>query len=230
MKFIDVHNIYDRVHDFRIGTVTGVRLVMAFVIVALLGWLFAELAEEVMDGETLVSDRAILGWLNSIRSAELDSFVRIATDAGGVVGVVLALVVGTGVLLWQKRRQAVAQLLLGVGGAVGINLLLKNSFGRARPDLWEQIISESSYSFPSGHAMASSALALSVVLILWQTRWRWWAVGAATVYMLFVGVSRLYLGVHYPSDIVAGWLMSAAWVVVVAVLIGTLEVKASKKD
>ncbi|MDF2461379.1 MAG: acid phosphatase, partial [Candidatus Saccharibacteria bacterium] len=106
-------------------------------------------------------------------------------------------------------------VVLSVAGAALLNLLLKASFQRDRPDLWESIVTETSYSFPSGHAMASSALAFSVMLVLWETKWRWLAVAVGTIYFVLVGVSRMYLGVHFPSDVVAGWCVSLAWVGIV---------------
>ena len=106
-----------------------------------------------------------------------------------------------------------------MAGATVMNQVLKYIFERARPQLWEQLVHETSYSFPSGHAMVSAALGLAVVAALWNSRWRWWAVGVATVYILFVGFSRLYLGVHYPTDVLGGWLVSAAWVTAVALVL-----------
>ena len=108
---------------------------------------------------------------------------------------------------------------MGVGGAALLNMVLKLIFERPRPDLWEQLIIETSFSFPSGHAMASSALAFSVIAIAWNTRFRWYAVGVGVLFMLVIGFSRLYLGVHYPTDVLAGWFVSGAWVLLVALVV-----------
>jgi len=80
-------------------------------------------------------------------------------------------------------------------------------------------VHEAGYSFPSGHAMASAALGLALAVALWNSRWRWWGLVFAVVYIAFVGYSRLYLGVHYPTDILAGWLVSGVWVLAIALLI-----------
>ncbi len=220
-----VHDVYHASSTHRIGSLTWAYLAGAFVLFTALIAGFANLADEVIEGDTLPFDTALLEAIHSIHTPLLDSIIAIATDSGGVIGVALITMVATTVFAIKRKYRAVVQLLLGVVGAAAINLVLKSLFTRTRPDLWEQIVHEASYSFPSGHAMASSALALSLVLILWHTRARWWVVGSAAVYMLFVGLTRLYLGVHYPSDILAGWILSAAWVALVAILIGTIHVK-----
>jgi undecaprenyl-diphosphatase len=119
------------------------------------------------------------------------------------------------VLHLLRRRRAAVVLAVGVGGAALINTLLKLAFHRVRPELWTPLVVERSFSFPSGHAMVSSALACSVTYILWHTRWRWLAVGLGLAVVVAIGLSRLYLGVHYPTDVLAGWTVGFFWVVIV---------------
>ena len=69
--------------------------------------------------------------------------------------------------------------------------------------------------------MLSSALAFSLVVVMWHTRWRWIVTSLAAAYVVSIGFTRLYLGVHYPTDVVAGWCVSAAWVIIVAVVLGS---------
>lgn len=194
---------------------TWQRILIAFVVFVMPVFMFVELADEVRDRDTKVLDESILRIINSTASPALDVVMMALTQFGGLIGVLVI----TGVLLvllWRKRLRRMAVFLtIGVGGASLLNLLLKTLFQRDRPELWERIVTENSYSFPSGHAMASSALACSLMVIFWPTRWRWWVVAGAGVYMVLVGLSRLYLGVHYPTDIAAGWLVSGAWVAVV---------------
>lgn len=222
---ISIRDLYETTRARKIGTISWLWLALAFVAFAGLMTLFVELVEEVGEGDTLSVDEAILRWFEHLQTPWLDQFFSLTTDLGGTIGVVAIVIVTLGLLLWGHRRRAALQFGLGITGAVGLNLILKNIFTRARPDLWEQIVIENSYSFPSGHAMASSALAFSFIVIFWQTKYRWPVTMFALIYMVFVGVTRLYLGVHYPSDIMAGWTMSAIWVTVVAVLIGTLRVR-----
>ena len=97
-------------------------------------------------------------------------------------------------------------------GAALMNLLAKHVFSRVRPDLWLSLIPETTFIFPSGHAMQSMAVGCGLVLLLWQSRWRTLMIVVATLFVIAVGTSRMYLGVHYPSDILAGWSASFAWV------------------
>ena len=189
----------------------------AIFIVLVIG--FVEIAEEVFEGETLWFDEAILNTINSYSSAFWDAFFVIVTQFGGVFGII-AISLGILALLVNRRKYKKALTVAAtVAGAALLNVILKLIFERARPDLWEQLIVETSFSFPSGHAMISSALALSVIFICWNSRYRWMAVGVGSVFILVIGLSRLYLGVHYPTDILAGWVVSAAWLSVVAVIV-----------
>ena len=98
-------------------------------------------------------------------------------------------------------------------GSASLNLGAKQLFARERPSLWESIAPESTFSFPSGHAMGSITLAMVLVLLAWHTRWRWWVTLPMAAFVVMVGLSRVYLGVHYPSDIVAGWAFAIGWTV-----------------
>jgi membrane-associated phospholipid phosphatase len=203
------------------------QIAVTFGMVAVPVFGFVQVADEVRDRDTLGFDEAVLQAINTIASPWLNAVVAGLTELGGVIGVI-AITAGLSVLLWRRRlRLKAAQLVLGVGGAVLLNVLLKAVFQRDRPALWERIVTENSYSFPSGHAMASSALALSIIVLFWPTRWRWVAVAIAAVYMLVIAFTRLYLGVHYPTDIVAGWCVSAAWI---AALGGLLTYRRSRRS
>jgi undecaprenyl-diphosphatase len=116
------------------------------------------------------------------------------------------------VLYRMQRWQSLAFVALSVSGALVINTALKLVFIRQRPELWELLTHESTYSFPSGHAAMSSALALTIIVLVWNSRWRGPVVGIGALYVLAIGFSRLYLGVHYPTDVLAGWIVSAIWV------------------
>lgn len=224
-----IRDVYHSTHAHRIGVVTWWYLLLSFMAVTVLVAGFVHLTDEVIEGSTLHLDQAVLLGIHQVHSPWLDALVASTTDIGGLIGVVILTLLAVGLLCLARKYRAVVQLLIGVGGAGLMNVLLKNMFERARPDLWQWLVHESSYSFPSGHAMASSALAMSVVLILWHTRWRWGAVAAAALYTVYVGLTRLYLGVHYPSDIIGAWIISAAWVVLASMVIGTIKPRIMKR-
>ncbi|MDB5856250.1 MAG: phosphoesterase PA-phosphatase related protein [Herminiimonas sp.] len=115
-------------------------------------------------------------------------------------------------LVLKRRRGAAAFWLLVVAGAALLNLIAKHAFLRTRPTLWSSISPEITYSFPSGHAMNTMAVVVALTVLLWNTSWRKVTLATGACFVLLVGLSRMYLGVHYPSDILAGWAASCFWV------------------
>ena len=120
-------------------------------------------------------------------------------------------------LMRQRRYRALFFAVGAVGGTMAFNLLAKYHFERLRPDFYHQICREAVQpltdpSFPSGHTMAAVALASTVGIVCWRTRWRWMAWGVGLLFALGVSWSRLYLAAHYPSDVLAGWFATGAWV------------------
>lgn len=222
IKFRDVYAMSQK-RSF--GSLTWWSLGMAFIVFSGITAAFVKIAEEVHEGSTLRYDDAILWYIHHLHNVFFDTFIKMATQLGGLIGVSVLTFICLCFLYWRRKRFAILQLTLSVLGAAAINTLAKGIFLRDRPHLWERIVTETSYSFPSGHAMASSALAFSIILILWHTHWRWWAIVCGGVYVLFIGFTRMYLGVHYPTDILAGWCMSAAWIIVVAVALGVVHVR-----
>lgn len=192
-----------------------IRLALTFAVFLIGSVGFIALADEVRDGETQQVDEAVLQSINAQSSPFLDTFFIVTTQLGGVAGIIIITLGLIAILGIRKSYRKATLLAASVAGAAALNIAFKYIFERARPDLWEQLVIETSFSFPSGHAMASSALAFAVMVIAWNTRYRWFAIAGGGLFVLVVGVSRLYLGVHYPTDIVAGWLLSAAWVAAV---------------
>lgn len=188
----------------------GILLVAAWAILVL-----ADAASE-SDGVTAL-DRPVWSWLVDHRSAGWTTVMRAVTEIGGT-GVLagLALVVAA-VLAWRRpdrRGDAllIAVVVAGVGALVTVS---KPIVGRVRPPLAQRLVEETNQSFPSGHATASVAVLGVLVLILLPHLYRRWArllviVGAVLVVAL-IGLSRLYLGVHWATDVVGGWLTGATW-------------------
>lgn len=176
-------------------------------------WLiFVNVAEDIWESGGFIGDQPILEWLHARQSPGLDQLALVFTQAGGPTVMTLVGVGISGLLLWRRQRAAAWFFALSVGGAMGLNLAAKLLFGRPRPALWESIAPAKFYSFPSGHAMGSAALAAALAFLVWRTRWRWPVVVLGTLFALGVGLSRNYLGVHFPSDVLAGWFCSVGWV------------------
>jgi membrane-associated phospholipid phosphatase len=189
---------------------------------------FLKLAGEVVESQPLPLDIYILYWLHQHANTFLDHFFLAATNVGGIFGVLIITGVCAAYFIHKSKRHDALFLIMSVGGASLANLMLKALFHRDRPSLWHQSIIENSFSFPSGHAMASAALLASLVLIYWNTRARWYVLALAFIGAILVGLSRLYLGVHYPSDVLAGWCVSIVWVLLLSVLFKKLIVRFMK--
>jgi undecaprenyl-diphosphatase len=173
---------------------------------------FAILAVLVATGWTQSTDAHIANWIHTHSSPWLNDVMALVTKFGNAE-ILAPVAILTAALLWRFRRQSDGWFVLGSVATVSlVNVGLKQIFQRQRPDLWPSVITESGFSFPSGHAMATSAFVFALVFLAWNTRWRIPAVVAAAIIIPLIGFSRVYLGVHYPADVVGGWLISLALV------------------
>jgi undecaprenyl-diphosphatase len=198
-------------------------------LVSLLFWVpvvvFSKIAGEVLEKEPVGLDMTILSWIHAQASATYDYiFLFITTMANvEIIGPLTVLIVAW--LVYKKRRQDALVVFSSFTGAAAANVVLKFLFHRDRPAFWHSLIHETGYSFPSGHAMLSSALILSIILITWHTKARWFVTVGGLILILLVGISRLYMGVHYPTDIIAGWAASFVWVLIVFVIVTQFSYK-----
>ena len=189
------------------------RFVLLFVGVLLPLAGFVALADEVHELESIYFDAPLLWKMHGLHSPGLDQFFVLLSKLGYEWFLIPADVLIVAVLVWRKRwREASFVAICFVGSAL-LNMGSKRFFQRDRPSLWESIAPESTFSFPSGHAMGSMTLAVTLVLLAWNTRWRWPVALSAVTFAVLVSLSRVYLGVHYPSDILAGWCAALVWVV-----------------
>ncbi|GAB3850002.1 hypothetical protein GCM10028822_14770 [Hymenobacter terrigena] len=149
-----------------------------------------------------------------------------ATPALDKIAVFLTIVgntwpmVGLGVLVWlgllaRQQWRAAWVWFASVGGSMLLTQVIKPLVARPRPALWASIRPEHTFSFPSGHAMDTAAIATALVFLYWGNRQRSWVRTLALLFSLAVGWARMYLGVHNPSDVLAGWAAAVAWVVLV---------------
>lgn len=176
---------------------------------------FVALADEIHGKKTLPFDVPLLHAVHDLSSPRLNDIAVFVTNLGGAPFIIVATLAIAGGLLYLKKKRQAYIVLSTAGGAAVMNYVLKLFFARDRPSLWQSIITQSSYSFPSGHAMASSALAFSLIAIAWHTKWRVLAMILGAYYILIIGFTRIYLGVHFPSDVLAGWCISLIWTVIV---------------
>ncbi len=177
--------------------------------------LFSKLADEIIERETILLDKEILLLIHSHSTVFYNNFFFVITFLGNfaLVAPIGAIIAS---LLWHKKQLRDALIVfMSVAGASLANIILKMLFYRERPAFWPTMVHEAGYSFPSGHAMISSALIFSLIFIAWKTRARWWVTIGGGLLIFLIGLSRLYLGVHYPTDIIAGWSASFFWVLIV---------------
>ncbi|MGB3695111.1 MAG: phosphatase PAP2 family protein [Spirulinaceae cyanobacterium] len=176
-------------------------------------WGFAEIAEEVLEQETQALDTSILLAIQQIHTPLLNKIVIGITTLGDpFILTILSLVFGV-FLFWKRKWADAITLVITAVGALGLNFLLKDLFARERPALWDRIIDVSYQSFPSGHAMIS--LVIYGFIGYWLMRrfeaWRNTIAIVASVLVITIGFTRLYLGVHWPTDIVAGYAAGLVW-------------------
>ena len=180
-------------------------------LLALFGWL----SQEVLEKEAFGFDTTILLWLHHHSNSTIDNLMLNITNLGNPEFVVVLVTISFSLLLWHKRFWAAQILFLTCLGALILNQGLKLIFAKPRPQLWTPLIVEHSYSFPSGHALGSSVLYgfLAVVLAREYPHYR---IGIYSMTILLVGsigLSRLFLGVHYPTDIIAGDAVGLLWLI-----------------
>lgn len=206
----------------RIGQLITARkwqLLTLFIAVLLPLLLFGALADEVLEGDVFFFDEPILLFAHSLASPAWNMVTILFSRLGYRQGVVPLDFAIWCLLLARRRVRDSTVFGLSVGGAGVLNMVAKAFFGRVRPRLWESVAPETTLSFPSGHAMGSMALVAALVVLLWPTKWRYPMLGLGAVFVVMVGLSRIYLGVHYPSDVLAGWVASFAWVMGISMLI-----------
>jgi undecaprenyl-diphosphatase len=199
-------------------------LILAF------GWL----AGEVMEGDTEAFDRRLLGTLRSANDPTrpvgppwLVEMARDVTALGSFSVLAILLLAVVGYLLLAGRRRAAILVLIAVIGGDAISHLLKMGFERARPDIAAQAARVFTASFPSGHATLSAITYLTMAALLTRITpshgIRIFFMSVALLLTFLVGLSRIYLGVHYPTDVLAGWCIGSAWALTCWVVMARLQ-------
>lgn len=186
---------------------------------------FAQIADDVVEGETRAFDEAVLTALrtageveNPIGPAWLELVFVDITALGGHTALTIITLAVIGYLLIERRRAAALLVLLSIAGGALISHFAKIGFSRPRPDLVGHLVDVHTLSFPSGHAMLSAVTYLTLGALLTRVTKsrgvRAYFLGVAILLTLLIGVSRIYLGVHYPTDVLAGWSLGAGWAMI----------------
>lgn len=180
---------------------------------------FAALANAVARGWTQAADEAVLRWMGRIGTPALDGWALEVTALGGKV-VVWMVVLLSSIFLWHSRHHYSAALLWIATLTAGlVSAAFKLGFDRPRPEVFDWRTPHAGLSsFPSGHSTSAvvvyGTLAFLVARLMPTRRLRWLVWGVAAAVVLLIGLSRLYLGVHYPSDVAAGFAAGTAWAVI----------------
>ncbi len=207
------------VGDLELSVLIAVALIVAGT------WLFVVIAGVVVEGGTQHIDERVM---QSLRRADdpavpigpawvRDAAADFTALGGGLILTMLSLAVA-GFLLLHRRYGAFCLLLMASSGGALVNVALKLAFARGRPTIVPRLVAVSDSSFPSGHAMSSATIYLSLAVLLAgvtaSRRDRLYILSIALTLTFLVGMSRIVLGVHYPSDVLAGWTAGIVWALV----------------
>lgn len=182
-------------------------------------WGFIELADDAPDGDFLPFENRLM------QSMRVDGqplgppgtvgVVRDISALGGAMVITLMTLLLIGYLCLSRRFRTAALIAVATAGGQALNLILKHAFARERPEATLHLVEVQSASFPSGHSMAGSIFYLTIGALLARTaqrrREKTYLMCAAVLITFLIGFSRVYLGVHYPTDVLAGWSAGAAW-------------------
>ena len=219
----DINQILRRAIDFfgsiRLALGSVLFFGMALALAAL--FFFAWTADEIMEGDTLQFDDSIRGFVHQFAFPALTILMQIASFLGSTLFLTLLGISIVITLYLNKHRRGAIIFTITTIGASLLLASLKIAFRRARPEPFFDTVLPASYSFPSGHSLASFCFygALAAIITariekLWLKTLVWLA---AAIMILLIGISRIYLGVHYPSDVLAGFAVGLIWVITIAV-------------
>lgn len=211
----------------------SLRLLVAFILCIFSGIAFGYIAAAVGNESIAHFDASIIGFVQGLETPWLTMMMKIFTWIGSGYVVAPIALIGFIVLYFVLHyRQQALLLVTVVAGSVIFNSLLKHYFKRERPEI-HRILDANGFSFPSGHSMMAFALYAIIAFIAWRNVQTWISrivLLLFTAFMiLIIGISRVYLGVHYPSDIVGGFLVSALWVTIATSVYAYFQNKRERK-
>src|SRR5574340_187280 len=205
----------------------GLRLTIGATMLVGASWLFGGIAEDVMTGDPLtVVDTQVANWFHVHATPAVTRLMLLVTLLHGTVATTVLACALAAFLICKREWYRLLALALGLPGGMLLNVLTKYAFQRARPGLHYPLLEATGYSFPSGHMAAATlfygVLVYVVVPHVRQWRWQVFVVLASFPMVALVGLSRIYLGLHYLSDVLAGFAESIAWLAPCITAIHTL--------
>jgi len=206
----------------------GLYLTIGALILIVSAWFFGGISEDVLHNDPLtVTDLRFSQWLHVRMIAPLTTAMLLITYFGSTLFVTGATLLIGLLLLWRRQKYDFVTMVVSVVGGTLLNVLLKSAFHRHRPSFNDPVLYVSGYSFPSGHTMAATVFygALAVILIRKLNSWSWrvLVVLLATVMVLLIAFSRVYLGAHYLSDVLGAIAEGVAWLAISVTAVETLR-------
>ena len=206
-KQFRLHQYLQPKNKFVCYLIAGILLAVGFLS------LFAWLAEEMLEKETGLLDQTVMAAIATFRSPLMTELMELITAMGSLTITVFITIIMGGYLLAKRYYFDAGILIIALSGASILNWTLKLAFHRSRPLF--SLITASGYSFPSGHAMVSLVFYGMLIYLLWirygRSRIACLISFFLALLILLIGISRIYLGVHYPSDVLAGFAAGGFW-------------------
>ena len=190
-------------------------------------FLFASLAEDVWFKEPFAWDAPTMLAIHSFSSPFLDKVMLVITQMGEIGAILAAIMLGIFFIVKHQRINLVSLTVI-FGGAVVLNTLMKTFFSRPRPEVFPPLAHALGFSFPSGHVAASTAVYGFLAILLWQNQHRIWAI-LVGIWIPIVAFSRVYLGVHYPSDVLGAFAFTSLWLLLICVVKSSLRQGVEKR-
>jgi len=192
----------------------------ALLVVALGVMTFVEVADDMTEADGQAFDQMVLQWMQPVAGQPrgpwwMHEAAADLTSLGGISVLALFAAIAFGFLLIQRKRLSALLLLVGLAGGVALSEGLKAVFERARPPVEYQAVETLNASFPSGHALLSAVFYLTLGVMLTRAfskrRLKAFVLGSAMLIAMLIGLTRIYLGAHWATDVFAGWSVGAAW-------------------
>lgn len=201
----------------------GLPLLAALLVLAASLWAFGQIVDETIREGEVRSDERVATWLHGRATDPFTDAFRVITTFGNFVTLLTVTVLAVAFLWWRRRQTDALFVALAFLGAQVLSTGMKLGFRRERPFFPDPLATESTFSFPSGHSLVSLAVYGSIALLLarqvQRPAWRALVFAGTAVLVLAIGFSRLYLGVHFLSDVLAGWAAGSAWLALLYVVL-----------